>query len=461
MTSHPMRRLLAGTLAAFLLMPGPALADGIVIKPSMDGWSTADENSQQALIMHRDGIEQLTVAIVVDDANAKGMVWLLPVPALPERVKVDVVAEFPAVRGSEVFHEAYDHLGNTLTIAAYMQIWPPVVGMFFDQLSSPSRKEDIAKGAPAPAAPMPAPSEVVVHERVEKEGMVLEVVTAREGDALYRYLAGKGLKLTTGAIPALDTYLGKEYTFVAAWFAATYSAKDDPATMKGLQIRFPTAEMFFPLLPTSAYGDRVVPATIRVAGHVTPRVFAAIAPYTAVDYYVAYQALPGAQGLTDPDLYTKIAIDARAKAFTQDLWISPELPPKAGLGTATFIVRHKSLVAVLLLLASSIVASVVAGWMVYSETRTKRGSLRLALVGMANCFTLVGLVGAAITWLADGWKRRTVYVAVFSILFLIGMTFWNAPGLLMPPPTSTFAAPLPPPVAPLPEPGSVEPSSQR
>jgi len=434
------KHTLVAVAFAFALVPRLAVSDGIVIKPHEDGygWRPATENLQQALITHRDGIERLTVAIEVDAAGAKSVVWLLPVPATPKQVHVDVLSSFPSIGGTEVYGGALENLGNMRMAAVILQVWPPLVGAIF--YLGGSALEAIFGGSDrrmaAPKAAAPAKGEAVeVHERVEKQGMVSEVITAREGSALYGYLAGKGLNLKAGAVPTLDHYIGKDYTFVASWFSAGVQAGKDPERFqnRAIEIRFPTEEMFFPLFPTSAYGDRVVPASIRVAGHVSPRPFADIAQRTSIGYYVSRMRGEDGMGPLGTDLYTKIDIDAPAKAFTQDLWISPKPPRQQGLELATFVVRYPVIAFALLLVPVSMLLSLTAGWVAFRELRTGKGALRLMLVGLGNCVTLLGML-ATVRALPKGRKQRFGYLVAFSLLFMLGMAVvtWQGDSIFEP-----------------------------
>jgi hypothetical protein len=40
------------------------------------------------------------------------------------------------------------------------------------------------------------------------------------------------------------------------------------------------------MLPTSVYGSKIVPTTIRVIGHVSPKIFKDIKGYTKIEYYI-------------------------------------------------------------------------------------------------------------------------------------------------------------------------------
>lgn len=435
-------RHLRYVLGIFLLVSGvlstPVRADGMVIRSHEDRWLPYKERSQDALILHRNGVQRMLLAIEVENPDAGNMVWILPVPASPAQVVLDVLSGFPRVHGTEVFGGAKDHLQTMGYVAIGMQIWPVVGGFLFYAIDSlfapeygprgkappPAAKAEAAKGAPP----------LTVHQHVEKAGMVSEVITAREGGALYQYLGQKGLNIKPGALPVLDYYVGKDYTFIASWLggAQTGSPSErerEQGFTRGIEVRFPSREIFFPLRPTSVYGEAVVPATIRVAGYVTPKPFADIAPHVKTGYHVSDPLPPeppafwGAFDEVGDGRYTKIDINAPSTRFTDDLWIAPTSPAGGGLLLASFVVRHPVVTFIVLVAAVSALLSVLVGWLLYKELRTRRGAIRLATIGMANCLTFLGIVVAAIRALPGGRKRIAGFLACFSVAFIAAAFF--------------------------------------
>ncbi|MFH1657592.1 MAG: hypothetical protein ABH919_03930 [bacterium] len=188
----------------------------------------------------------------------------------------------------------------------------------------------------------------------------------------------------------------------AALQELTQAIQNDPSIItdhrrdqRGIFVTFPTENIYFPMLPTSVYGSEIVPATIRVLGHVTPKVFQDIKSYTKVEYYIN-----GHSDIADDDLedfyngqnqnikYTKIEINAPSKFFTNDLWISNEVPAKTYY--STFMAQQSVIILILLLIVSSSIAGILAGWISFKKLRKK--TLKLGLIGLSNCFSLFGLL---------------------------------------------------------------------
>lgn len=166
------------------------------------------------------------------------------------------------------------------------------------------------------------------------------------------------------------------------------------SNQRGLFVMFQTKEIYFPLLPTSVYGSKVVPATIRVMGYVSPKVFQNIKGFTTTKYYLDRYV-----DVTD-DLenfytdkkkeikYTKIEINSPSKFLTQDLWISDQTPAKVYF--SSFVAEHPIFDAIALLVLSSITAGIFAGIIVFKDLRKK--PIKLALIGLSNLATLFGVL---------------------------------------------------------------------
>jgi hypothetical protein len=527
-----MKKQIIGFLVAFLalfLASSNILADGMVVyqpDPNSPVWDYSDETSQQAFINYQNGLEKMIVGISIGGEN-KNAVWLFPVPSDPSKVAMDVIDDMPQMSGEEISSkaaisllEAQDFLSNTQIYPALKSIFSGSMNSGFeDSLSAPtagSMSLGLAKGG----VNEEAAQDVVVYEHLDKNGMTSEIITAKTADGLSKYFQDKGLKIEKGMIPALDAYIGKNYSFVASWMGSsndnsgafgqafdsafadymnhpllvrlinetgsqyppagkTYAqvsipeyvdylksvpgkpaldvlkelAKqdqlltDDPSFsdfkqtdarangLKGVSVMFPAKKMFFPLLPTSVYESKVVPATIKVVGFVDPEIYPDIANFTSVNYY-SDANFSGSSSVgsffsdKDPKEYTKIEINVPSKYLTQDLWINNRAPLKTVY--SSFIGSHKWITAVILLLVFSLLAAFVSGWALLKGLRKHPG--KLALLGAANCFSIIALIVAVFFTATNNdpkkpesesvlkeirqkgyiWKRRTA-LALFAV----------------------------------------------
>ncbi|MBP8590856.1 DUF2330 domain-containing protein [Candidatus Shapirobacteria bacterium] len=162
----------------------------------------------------------------------------------------------------------------------------------------------------------------------------------------------------------------------------------------GIFVTFPTRNIYYPLLPTSVYGSKTVPTTIRVIGHVSPKIFQDIKSYTKTEYYVDGHASFADDiknfydGQSKEIKYTKVEINAPSKFLTDDLWISNSTPIKTYY--STFFAKYPATSAILLLIISSLIAGVLVGWIIFKSLR--KNMFKLGLVGLSNCLSILGLL---------------------------------------------------------------------
>lgn len=176
--------------------------------------------------------------------------------------------------------------------------------------------------------------------------------------------------------------------------ADTYNKNQDLTNQRGVFVTFPTKKIYFPLLPTSVYGSKTVPTTIRVIGHVTPNVFQDIKSYTKTEYYVdSYASFADDlknfyNGQSQNIKYTKIEINAPSKFFTDDLWLKAQAPVKTYY--STFVAKYPIVSAIILLILSSILTGILTGMIIFKDLR--RNPVKLGLIGLSNILTIFGLL---------------------------------------------------------------------
>lgn len=432
------------------------------------GWTVFDEDGQYAFINYTGGREKMILRVGFD-GDAKGVLWLFPVPADPEKVTLDVVKSFPELDGYDISDKAESNVKEIRSFLFRIQIYSVLYGSGFE-----------AKYGTASSHDQAAAMGVTVYEHLEKDGITSEIVTAKTAEGLYDYLHEKGLNISQGAVPVLDGYIGKDYSFVISWFTAPYdfnvsgdikryldevifpyhhefyifqpkyaalidslkekysgfkkAASDvdflkspsgaavmgdlisvvekDPSTVvrrneidsksffgrRGVFVTFPTNKLYFPLIPTSVYGNRAVPANIKVVGHVAPEVFEEIERYTKVKYRIDDDAE------IDKDLkdfcrrprgklaYTEISINAPSKYLTEDLWISRMTPSRVRF--TSMLALYPGVFKIVLLVLCSALSGLIVGMILFRELRRRPG--KLVLLGLFNCLTLAGVIIAAV-----------------------------------------------------------------
>ena len=397
-------------LIPLLTISETVLADGMVIKldPYSDRWDYLEESNQLAFISYEDGLQKMILSIGIEEAE-ENAIWIFPVPADPEKVVIDIMNKMPKLRGEEINKKAKSNLSFSQEALFATQIYTVLLPV---SLSGTKPDAQVGTGGPYSISNSLGGSvverDVVVHEHLVKKGITTEIITAKTAQALYQYFEEKGLKVEKNSIPVLDYYIGKEFTFVVSWI----SGQDSLAGQRGIFITFPTEKIYFPLFPTSVYGSQTIPITIRIMGFVSPEVFDEIKNYTEISYYfnaTEHLHYDDAEAelmseffnpLIKNDYgmflklenvkYTKIEINAPSKMFTEDLWINNRAP----LGTVPilFIAKYPIISTIIFLIFISILAGLLAGIIVFREARNKRGLIKFGLVGVFNCFSIIGLI---------------------------------------------------------------------
>ena len=270
----------------FILSPLSIKADGGVIRPMPDGdFAWVDENSQQAFINYEEGIEKLIIAVDIEEEDSE-MAWILPIPGKSEEIEIDITSELPIFYGDDVVSKAKvnfnEKIATSYLASTFGQIWTLPFSILFVSLGSGSggNRETTLSDM------------ITISSHIEKAGMVAEVITAKNEQAIYNYFSEKGFNIKQGSIPELSFYIEKDYSFVVSWIAPEIANKKNKGE-RGIFINFPVSKIYYPLVLTSAYGEAKIPITIRVLDHVKPEIFSEIKPYTKISYFTERTVLGG------------------------------------------------------------------------------------------------------------------------------------------------------------------------
>lgn len=436
-------------VAIFILLLLPlSFADGMIHYYDYY-WRPLDEDRQYCAINYQNGLEKMILTVSLSDIRGTKAVWIFPVPAKPKDVAIDIIKGFPALYGYDVKGQAEYKVEESLIFMSMSQIYPILFPFLFVKAPHYYTALGIRKGAEW----QNIEEGVTVHERIEKMGLVTELVTAESGDALSNYLTNKGLDLPSESKEILDEYVGKEYSFVISWisdveefkrnqeYGRKYYYYGKPSYLVGVSITFPTSKIYFPLKPTSIYGSREIPITIFVMDHVTPEIYEKIKPYTTVGYYIDSWYSPpynlesffGTSSSIRNLKYTKIVINAPSKYLENDLWIKNYAP--ANVALASFIVLHPFIFSIFLFIIASCLASGIAGFIIF---RDKKMLKKLTLWGLFNFLSIIGFSIATLFMKTKPFSKELVkklkkegagviifdlrklkFIGLFSILFLV------------------------------------------
>lgn len=381
--------------------PAVACGCGLLIMAGEDGWEYGNDTTEQAFISYKDGTEHLLINLDIKTRDMSA-VLVVPVPSVPDQVVADILAETPEFTGYNVEERAVENLAIIQRSLLETQLYPNIIRGFTQTFG-------VTDGA-FPGMPNSLGRGVTVFQHLEKEGMVAEVLSAATSDELYTYLTEKGLKVEKDSIPIFRDYIRDDFSFVVAWI--------DPAksnvTARGLTMVFPTAEMYYPLKPNSAYSGEGMEKTITVAGYVTPRIYAGITNTTEVSYRYSEEPLSYKDFFNSETGFgfTTITIRADTKSMTEDLYIADSAPLRILYADA--INQHVILLGLLLLVLFSYLATLVALKLAAPVAKDSK-VVRWRLLVAFNCLTLIGTILSAVNMLAT---RRFRYIVLFSLSFV-------------------------------------------
>ena len=375
-----MKKLIVIVLALCFFSPVVAFADGGIFYPDDEwgNWDMLKQNKQEAYINFYNGREELLLSIDVGANMMRESLWLLPVPARPDEIILDVIDGIPAVTGDRLKKKIDDSIAGIEKTLWMTQLYP-VVPLLISNFT--------VGHVGAPLGDLGGPGTgVTVHQRLEKKGIISEVLTAQSGQALADYLIEKNFRFDIDGIPRLNEYIGDNFSFIASWL----TPKPQEDGNRGLFISFPAQEIFYPMKLTSLYRETPIPVVIRVMGLVTPDIYKDIKPYAQLDYFIIDKErdkLDFFQGPA-PEYYTLLRLNAQAKYYTQDLIFRPGA---AAAERGAFLVKYSLFFGLLFLIIFSVLASLAAAWFLFKDSRSYSGSIKYAVLGLGNLLTLLGL----------------------------------------------------------------------
>ncbi len=451
-------------LLLLLLIPA-VYGDGCVFRPPPDmgqPWLLGDEEQQFAAIKYDKGIQELLIGIDTGDSYNEA-VWLFPIPGNPENIDIDILKGFPQFMGEDIEVGLKEILIAPYASFAASQLWP-IPFTLLSRIGGFSKMADFAS----------IQGGAEVHQSVTRRGLTLELVTAKNIVEFEEYLASKDLILPTELSPVLKSeYLGEDYSFVVGFITDIKEFNEDNVVARGYRrdgynqfkvgayVKFPTEKMFFPLKPTSVYGNKKVPAAIYVIGYVSPELFPGLEEevtyrkgrvtfdlelerffsdeeYTLNDHIREYYFDENYKRMETRDVtvgfassveYTRILINGKSNAYVNDLYIEDKVPAK--ISYFNFLRRNTGLIAIIIFAISSCLASFIAGSIYY---KSQKKSL-LFYLGLFNFATLFGYGFASSSFIKSRknelpynikdketyfspWK---MYWTAFTLFFLAGL----------------------------------------
>ncbi|MBU0647841.1 SoxR reducing system RseC family protein, partial [Patescibacteria group bacterium] len=233
-----------------------------------------------------------------------------------------------------------------------------------------------------------------------------------------------------------------DFSFIASWITNANLSNTSTAKQRGIVVEFPTDKIFYPLKPTSVYGQKRIPTEIRIIGYVSPQIFPNIKDYTNVEYYhnlhnPQISSLYKSMNLTEfgeyydssKDFdYTLIKINAPSDQLTQDLSINSFKPSIVYL--LELFAFHPIIAATLIIILFSFIIGAITGRLLFGR------SLLWGKIGLSNILSLLGMLFVMLYFarpknikeedktLIDELKQKKIFAikawnAILSIVFLI------------------------------------------
>jgi len=424
---------------SLLLLASAVSADGMMFTKSKDAWYLQPEQSQFATIHYENGMENLLISVNPgSELNGNRAVWIFPVPATPDKVRIDILKGYPQFTGNNL-EESYSSAITTSTTVQILYATFPVP--VFCGGAALLLSTFILAGSTGNAGNMELASRVYttgveVHAHVEKSGFVTEVITATDANALQKYLVSIGMDEKRDERKFLQGYIGNNNSFVVSYISdlkkfkaqSTVKSVYGSSTSSGLEneigvfARFPVEKIYFPLRPTAVYGSRQVPVLIYVTGFTNPELYDSIRQDSEVTYFIqgdftsGVDLAPFFNGKTSISWlkFTRIKITTASDNFTEDLWIDPN--PPLNIAFKDLYLQAYGIISVVVYVIFSMIASLLAGILAFRKKTI--GNQTLLIHGLWNCATFIGLALATRRKFPQHeYGKRGYYILAFYLIF--------------------------------------------
>jgi hypothetical protein len=439
--------LLSVTLIAMVVVPAPAIADGMAFDRS--SFEPLKPHEQRAVLALGKGVEHMLIAL---DLRHKDAVWVFPVPGQPEQVIVDVSDSFVHLTGMDFVRHARTRAFAAFVITPLLAQIPFGLPLALPYYISYKRGRD-----------------VTTHMKVDKFGVHAEVITTNSPGSLNEYFREKGVSVPAKRLAPFREYLSDKYALVVCWVApgtddlsgmveSHRTTPDPPRTVDPcLLVRFPTEKGYYPLKATAGYGDVEIPVSLYVLGFVTvdylPLKRSRAHPTRLQSNSYAVDYVRGSATLANwkeneafPDMvkppkdyaggafgdlsqqtvnFTRVTIRSRAALFTEDLRFSDEMPVEVKQALSYLKALDNNVLVLLLPLTVCVVSGALSGALAGLVTLNRVGLY--AGLGPFVCLSYIGLAVALETyWRVKGDRytiwRKVWFMAVYFVAYNVLVT---------------------------------------
>ena len=447
-------------LVALPLLVASANCDGVIIDP----WGMPfEEGTQIAFVLCKDGLESL--ALYVSSDAPEGSFWLVPVWSQPDMVVVSHVSSltlsgyYVGVDASQAAKSgmALSFVGGSLASQLYPVLSPlSWVLMYRLGISRPPIYVPLIGSVDWLGRETGG---VTVHEVVESYGLTSYVVTVTDADSLCQFLTDIGAKLSTEMRATLEAVLehyinpsergfslARSFSFVVSRVSMRSITGDEvPVNTSstevnsnasrmpyvqprglGIVIMFPSDAPYYPLIPTSVYGSKIVPLKLYVDGLWDPLILGQpLSAFTSVEHFVSSHisiyTYPDVQPISGTELseYTLVTMDPPSKYLTTDLTFGPASLARLG-------VNFSWVVGILIFLICSVAASGIAS--ILLGARSVHDVANWSVIGLSNSLSVLGYYWAASRDLGkerhetSNWKVLAITACVTPLLLFGGVS---------------------------------------
>jgi hypothetical protein len=403
------------------LFSSQCLGDGMgfVISEDTQALQPVSEHEQRATIAFKNNIEHMIIAVSLDLAHESNGVWLFPVRGEPKQIKIRLADKYPDFEGHDLYRTASKKLSTFNLVLNISQLWtlPSLAltrsGTIIRSLGSDTSDETVVRGM-----------------QVDSWGMHAEVLGAGSVSELLEYFEKRNLKISENELESFQDYLNNGHSIIAVWMSSRQTALKEfsgysrSGNIKErrpcVYVQFPSAEPFFPLKPTSAYGRSEITMLLTVMGQWKPCF------QWQPEYYLQekmdanlpkeFTAVSGQSNVC----YTFVRHDSDAYRLQYDLVFKDA--HTASMNTAVLLAKTPEWFIVVIAIGAIAVLSYFCGGVlgVLFAISWKNGSR----LGLWNLLSIVGLAVAA-TVSRPGQilgvypLKRACFVGAFSILFVI------------------------------------------
>jgi len=381
--SSMIKKIFIFILFLTIISPSIVFADGgMFFYDLYDEANILTETDQLSYINFDNGIQKMIIAVNAQSIKqAKSIIWLFPLPASPEKIKIDIINKLPSFNGGLLkghFLKYYDQLVNFLLYTQFFRFIITILESNIIELSNTNESEN----------------NILLTQRIEKLGLTTELISAKNSDSLENYLKNKKISVPQEFKKILNDYINNDYSFVISYVSnlEKFSKIDHQL---GIYVTFPTNKIFFPLKPTSIYGNLKIPIKIFALNYVEPeilnnKVFNIKTKYNFnnnIQFGEEFNDFFFNKNINNNLRYTSIEIASAANRLTDDLWIISSGPKPY---IFQYMIDYYYISAFLIWVILSCISSSLAAFLAFGDLQINKKMF--FIFGAFNLLSLLAII---------------------------------------------------------------------